>query len=304
MTSTVAHRRSDPYLSPGGVPIKRPAETLGKPRSESYLMENPEECIRLELKTDPEAVRKQATWCGLKAGFRVLDVGCGSGKTTSILHQMIQPGGSIMGIDASEDRISYAKEHYGQEPGIDFQVHDFQAPLNGLGQFDLVWARFVLEYFRQEGLEVVRNLTNCLRPGGFLCLLDLDNNCLSHYSLSPKMEKIFRDTMAFLEENHNFDPYAGRRLYAYLYDSGYEDIQVELMAHNLIYGKLAHSDAFNWSKKLEMASTKAREILEVYPGGTAAFVADFSTFLSTPRRFTYSPLILCKGKRPRSKGNM
>ena len=29
----------------------------------SYLMENSEEALRLELKTDPEAVRGQAVWC-------------------------------------------------------------------------------------------------------------------------------------------------------------------------------------------------------------------------------------------------
>ena len=51
--------------------------------TDSYLMENLEEAIRLEMKTDPEAVRKQALWCGLKPGMRVLDAGCGPGMITS-----------------------------------------------------------------------------------------------------------------------------------------------------------------------------------------------------------------------------
>ena len=82
-------------------------------------MENTEEIVRLELKTDPEAVRKQALWCGLKPGLRVLDVGCGTGKITSILHELIQPGGEILGVDYSEERIRYAKQHYAREPGIE-----------------------------------------------------------------------------------------------------------------------------------------------------------------------------------------
>jgi ubiquinone/menaquinone biosynthesis C-methylase UbiE len=61
-----------------------------------YLMENSEESVRLEMKTDTETVRRQAEWCGIKPGMRVLDVGCGPGITTSILHEMIQPGGSII----------------------------------------------------------------------------------------------------------------------------------------------------------------------------------------------------------------
>ena len=76
-------------------------------------MESIEEIIRLEVKTDPEVVRKQALWCGMKPGLGVLDVGCGSGKATSILHEMIQPGGSVLGIDYSEERTTYARERYG-----------------------------------------------------------------------------------------------------------------------------------------------------------------------------------------------
>ena len=114
-------------------------------KSYVYLMEHPEETLRLEVKTDPKVVHEQALWCGLKPGMRVLDVGCGPGKTTSILHEIIQPGGSILGIDYSEERISHARNQYGMKPGIDFSVRNFKEPLNDLGHFDLIWVRFVLE---------------------------------------------------------------------------------------------------------------------------------------------------------------
>ncbi|MEA3223952.1 MAG: class I SAM-dependent methyltransferase, partial [Thermodesulfobacteriota bacterium] len=142
--------------------------------SHSYLMENSEESKRLDIKTDPEAVRRQAIWCGVKPGLRVLDAGCGSGKTSSILHKMVQPDGELVGIDYSEERISYAKEHFGKTPGIDFQVRDFTQPLDDLGQFDIIWAKFILEYFLLESPAIVRNLTANLKPDGCLCLLDLD----------------------------------------------------------------------------------------------------------------------------------
>ncbi|MCE5262965.1 MAG: methyltransferase type 11, partial [Deltaproteobacteria bacterium] len=64
-----------------------------------YLMENEEEKDRLEMKTDPLVLRKQAEWCGIKPGQRLLDLGCGPGKTTAILYDLIQPGGSIVGLD-------------------------------------------------------------------------------------------------------------------------------------------------------------------------------------------------------------
>ena len=59
---------------------------------ESYLMENNDEISRLELKTDSQSVIRQATWAGLKPGMKVADIGCGSGKTTSILRKMVEPG--------------------------------------------------------------------------------------------------------------------------------------------------------------------------------------------------------------------
>ncbi len=270
------------------------------PRTDSYLMESLEEIIRLEIKTDPEAVGTQALWCGLRPGLRVLDAGCGTGKTTSILHKMVQPGGGIVGVDFSEERICYAKQHYGHGSGIDFQVYDLREPLDGVGLFDLIWVRFVLEFNRLESTDIVRNLTACLKPGGYLCLLDLDHNCLNHYELPPKIGNILFEVMSTLEQEYNFDPYSGRKLYAYLYDLSFENIQVQLMAHHLIYGDIRKEDIFNWIKKMEIVCSKLGELFENYPGGQDAFLADCTKFFLDQRRFTYTPLILCKGMKPLS----
>ena len=261
-------------------------------------MENTEEAFRLEIKTDPEAVRQQAHWCGVKPGLRVLDVGCGSGKTTSILHEMVQPGGSAAGIDFSTDRISYARTHYGQQSGIDFSVCNFKEPLKGIGQFDLIWVRFVLEYFLAESQDIVKNISRVLKPGGVLCLLDLDYNCLSHYELPPMIGNLLPRLMNRLEEKFNFDIYAGRKLYSYLYDQGYQDIQVNLVAHHLFFGSIKAGDVYNWMKKIEVNANRFKDLFDDYPGGYEAFINDFNKFLIDPRRFTYTPLIMCKGMKP------
>ena len=267
---------------------------------DSYLMENLEEAIRLEMKTDPVAVRKQALWCGLKPGLRVLDAGCGPGKITSILQKIIKPNGTVLGVDYSEKRIEHAKKHYGKKEGIDFQVHDLRESMNSFGMFDIIWVRFVLEYNREESPNIIRNLTACLKPGGYLCLIDLDNNCLNHYELPANMQGILSQLMDMLEREYNFDPYSGRKLYAYLYDLGYQDLQVDLIAHHLIYGKIRDVDLFNWIKKVEVASKKAKRLFDHYSGGHEVFFRDFSKFFLDQRRFTYTPLILCKGMKPLS----
>ncbi len=265
-----------------------------------YLMENLEETLRLEFKTDAERVKQQARWCGVRPGLRILDAGCGPGKTSSIIHDLLRQDGELLGIDYSEERIRHAKERYGGREGIDFQVCDLKKPLDHLGLFDLVWVRFVLEYNLAQGPDIIKNLTSCLKPGGTLCLLDLDHNCLNHYGMPAETEHTLFELMAVMEAHYNFDPYAGRKLYAYLYDAGYENIRLDLRAHHLIYGKLSDSDAFNWLKKVEVAPLKVPEVLKKYPGGHDGFLSDFLRFFSDSRRFTYTPLIMCKGMKPQA----
>ena len=266
--------------------------------SDEYLMESEDETVRLDIKTDPAALRRQALWCGVKPGMRILDVCCGPGKTTALLHEMIQPGGNIVGIDFSEVRILYAKEHYGDKKGIEFRLQDLRQSMEWLGEFDLVWVRFVLEYFRKEALDLVKKLKNCVKPGGHLCLIDLDYNCLNYYELSEPMAAILPRIMNFIDEQYNFDTFVGRKLYSFLYDNGFENIEVELMAHNLIYGEIKDKDKFNLVKKIEMSEKKVESLIESYPGGYKQLKSDFVKYLAAPRLFTYTPLLLCKGKKP------
>jgi ubiquinone/menaquinone biosynthesis C-methylase UbiE len=266
--------------------------------SNEYLMESEDEAVRLDVKTDPAALRRQALWCGVKPGMRILDVCCGPGKTTALLHEMIQPGGNIVGTDFSEARILYAKEHYGNKKGIEFHLQDLHQSMEWLGEFDLVWVRFVLEYFRKEALDIVKKLKNCVKPGGHLCLIDLDYNCLNYYELSEPMAAILPRIMNFIDEQYNFDSFVGRKLYSFLYDNGFDNIEIELMAHNLIYGEIKDKDKFNLIKKIEISEKKAERLIESYPGGYKQFKADFVKYLADPRRFTYTPLLLCKGKKP------
>jgi len=262
-----------------------------------YLMENDEEAIRLDIKTDTRVVEKQALWAGIKPDMRVADIGCGSGKTTSILHKLIQPGGKIIAVDGSEKRIAYAKEHYGFN-GIEFKCKNILEPLDDLCMFDFVWVRFLLEYYRLNSFDIVKNISRIVKPGGILCLIDLDHNCLSHFGLSQKLERTLFAVIKILEEKKNFDPYAGRKLYSYLYKLGYQDINVDVSAHHLIFGELKNTDAFNWMKKIEVVYSKIGYQFDEYGGRYKEFIEEFHKFFTDPGRFTYTPVILCKGRKP------
>jgi len=265
-----------------------------------YLMESEEECLRLEAKTDPALVEQQAIWAGIRPGMRVADLGCASGKTTSILHRIVQPQGSVVGIDFSEERLRYARNNYSSE-GIEFICRDIRQPLDGMGSFDMIWIRFILEYFCSNAFEIVRNASSILKPGGIICVIDLDHNCMNHYGLPERLERTITKCSDILQDKFNFDPYAGRKLYSFLYDLGYNDVAVNVSAHHTIYGTLSATDAFNWKKKIEVVSEKIGPVFNEYGGGCEEFMEEFNRFFSDPRRFSYTPLISVRGRKPLDK---
>ncbi len=261
-----------------------------------YLMESDEEAIRLDVKTDPRVVEGQAQWAGVCPGMRIADLGCGSGKTSFILNRIAQPNGETIGVDIAEQRVRFAQTNYIAE-GLSFTQMDIRGSLESLGQFDLVWIRFVLEYYRSSSFDIVKNIAKTVKPGGHLCLIDLDHNCLNHYGLTPRIEKALSGIMQSLEEKADFDPFVGRKLYAYLYDLGFQDIDVGLIPHHLIFGTLSEADAFNWTKKVEIAAKYSGYLFEEYENGFDGFFAEFKRTFTDPRRFTYTPVISCRGRK-------
>ncbi len=262
----------------------------------NYLMESDEESVRLDMKTDPVAVEKQALWAGIKPGMRVADLGCGSGKTTYYLNKLVQPLGSVVGVDMSPQRLQYAKDHYHHE-AIEFARADIRQPLNDLGMFDFIWLRFVLEYYRVESLDIVKNISKILKPGGILCLIDLDCNCLRYFGHSTRLEKYINTMMDIIQNDFNFDPYAGIKLYSYLYDTGYQNIDVDVRPHNLIFGELKDVDNFNFTKKVETIGKHSGIQFDEYEDGFDGFFREFLEFFSDFRRFMYTPLISCSGRK-------
>jgi SAM-dependent methyltransferase len=252
------------------------------PFESGYLMESDDEAIRLDVKTDGRKVEEQARWAGLGPGHRVADLGCGSGKTTFHLNRLAQPGGMALGVDIAAQRIDFARRHYRAE-GLEFLIKDIREPLDELGRFDFIWVRFVLEYYRAQSFDLVRHVAGALQPGGTLCLVDLDCNCLRFHGFPARAERAVNRIMERLEAYCNFDPYVGVKLYAYLYDLGFEE-----------------NEKFNWRKKAEIAGKLSGYDFEEYSGGYAEFISELDRLFSDPRVFTYTPLVICRGRKPRA----
>ncbi len=112
----------------------------------------------------------------------------------------------------------------------------------------------LLNLLNNLSFDIVKNISRSLNPGGILCLIDLDCNCLRYFGLPERLDKATAGLMKRLEKNCNFDPYVGVKLYSFLYDLGFKDIDVNLSPHNLIFGKLKENQKFNWAMVIRAIS--------------------------------------------------
>ncbi len=97
----------------------------------------------------------------------VLDVGCGSGKSTSTLIDM---GYRVSGMDFSQEAVAICAERF---PDIRFVVGDvLEIPFDG-SSFDYVTAIHVLEHISDDDMgRASSELARVLRPDGYLFVRD------------------------------------------------------------------------------------------------------------------------------------
>jgi SAM-dependent methyltransferase len=109
----------------------------------------------------------------LRAGERVLDVGCGPGFLTAEMAAAVGPGGRVQAIDASESMLGLALARCASLPQVALAAGDAARLELPDAAFDAVASVQVHEYVRDiEG--GLRELHRVLRPGGRLVLVATD----------------------------------------------------------------------------------------------------------------------------------
>lgn len=98
-----------------------------------------------------------------------VDIGCGPGNSTELLHARF-PGASVIGLDNSTDMIAAARKRL---PGLRFETQDIST-WRDLGPFDVILANAVLQWVPDHAT-LFPALIAKLVPGGTLAVQIPDN---------------------------------------------------------------------------------------------------------------------------------
>jgi trans-aconitate 2-methyltransferase len=100
----------------------------------------------------------------LEGGERILDIGCGNGKTTAAIAARV-PRGSVTGVDASAEMIAFARDHWvSAHPNLQFAVADARH-LPFQQEFDLIVSFNALHWIPDQALPL-QGIRSAIKPDG------------------------------------------------------------------------------------------------------------------------------------------
>jgi SAM-dependent methyltransferase len=122
----------------------------------------------------------------VRRGDRVLDIGCGTGRTTRDAGRAAVDG-EARGVDTSADRLEQARRRTRAEGlrNVTYEHGDAQTHPFTPGRFDVCISRFGTMFFRDPAA-AFRNIGRALRPGGRLVQLVWQQPDVNEWFTAPR----------------------------------------------------------------------------------------------------------------------
>jgi len=267
---------------------------------------------------------------GLRAGERVLDVGCGLGQFSRLMAREMRrmdriapmdirgvpqgsalggaarpaPGARVVAVERDPETLDAARKlaaDVGETALVDFRQGDvLHLPIEAHERgFDVVHCRFVLEHMPQAAAAVAA-MVAAAAPGGRILLIDEDHDVFRLNPELPEFEPVWRAYIAAYARN-GCDPSVGRRLTTLLHGAGAKPAR----ATSIFFGACAGSADFELhADNLIALMTGARASI-VAPGGVDARgfdagLAALATWRKLPDAAVWYSVVFAEGVKAKS----
>jgi SAM-dependent methyltransferase len=216
---------NDPPV-PDGLSLEAGFERVDDQSDPSFLVNTMDQTARWPSIIAMRAF--EAEQLALGPGDALLDLGCGRGEVACALAPRVQPGGRVVGIDASEAMLADARAR-ADAAGVEvtFRIGDGLDLGEPDASFDAVRAERVLQWIPDTDAAVAE-LVRILRPGGRISLIDTDWRTLAVDI--PDLDAAMAVVRALVRDRGTAAA-AGGRLVNLCRDTGLTDITVEPTTH-------------------------------------------------------------------------
>ena len=160
----------------------------------------------------------------LRAGTRILDIGCGTGEVTARIAARA-PDAQVLGVDVHLPHLERARTAFQAQENLSFARDDaFQLSLD-TDAFDLVCCRHVVQSVPQPH-RVVGEMARVARPGGWIHLLAEDYQMIHFHPTRRDSARFWAEGPIPFAQTLDNDLRIGRKGHTLLSEAGLEDIEV------------------------------------------------------------------------------
>lgn len=175
--------------------------------------------------------QKAMAAAAIKAGERVIDIGCGCGDTSFALARQVGPEGAVSSVDISEPMLTRARARLAAsgEKNISFALGDAQVHRFADTSFDLIFSRFGVMFF-SDPVAAFNNLKSALKPGGrltFVCWRPAKDNAWVRLPLEVVARHVPLPAPSDPEAPGEFAFGDGARVKRILSGAGFSDIAID-----------------------------------------------------------------------------
>lgn len=257
----------------------------------SDLKQSKEELQRLKEQARIGIPLEKEIWKnqGLQSDHHVLDLACGPGITSCAFAELVREG-SVTGVDINDELLQEARSEakdraYDHLNFIKGNVYELVLPDN---TYDFVYARFLFQHL-QEPEKALKEIQRVLKPGGCICILDVDDGFTAYYPEPEGFSELLEQANKVQELNGG-DRFIGRKLKAMFVRSGYQEAQINLLPIT--------SDTFGMKTFVDITTGfKAKQLGFEDESKTMKILDDIYKQTASPEAWAVSCVFVCSARK-------